>query len=89
MKETPNRQFSETDTTVSFLTTSLNFTERGFDLVTMRSRSRVLDAIEKVETGGIIKLEDADYAVAQDAIRNVKWTKVSKDLIAFAEQFGL
>lgn len=90
MKEIPNKQYKEKDTTVTLLKLALNFpTDRGLSLADIRARNRVFDAIEKVEVGGVIKLEDADHTTAVEAIKAVHWTTVNKDIIQFAEQFGL
>ena len=90
MKEIPNLKFKDRDSTVSLLKIALNYpSERGLDFITIRARNRVMDAIENVTDGGIIKLEDADQTTAVEAIKAVRWTTVNKDLIQFAEQFGL
>jgi len=90
MKEVPNKRFNENDTAVSLLTICLNNPgERGLDLVTIRARNRVFDAMEGVKEGDVIKLEDADMTVAQDAVRAARWAKPLKIYIQFAELFGL
>jgi hypothetical protein len=90
MKEIPNKQFTETDSTASLLRTCLNNPGKtGLDLPAIRARNRVADAIEKVAAGDIIKLEDADHGTAQQAIRDVRWASCDKHLVQFAEQFGL
>lgn len=64
--------------------------EKGLDFSLIRARNRVADAVAKAdEPGAVIKLEDADYKVAQDAVASVRWAKPDRHLIAFAEQFGL
>lgn len=90
MKEVPNKQFTEKDSTVSLLTTCLNNPgDNGLDLAAIRARSRVMDALEEIESGGMIKLEDADYTVAQQSVKSVRWAAPHKHFISFAEQFGL
>ena len=90
MREVPNKRFNEERTTVSLLTICLNNPgDRGLDLVTIRTRNRVFDAMEGVKEGDVIKLEDADYAVAQEAVRAARWAKPDKHIIQFAELFGL
>ncbi len=90
MKEIPNKQFTETVTTVSLLTVCLNDPGKdGFDLPLLRSRDRVAKALDGLKAGDVIKLEDADYATAQNAIKAVRWATRDKHLITFAEQFGL
>lgn len=90
MKEIPNKKFTETDSVVSLLKAALDTTpERGFEYAVMRARSRVDDAIKCVESGGVIKLEDADHATAVEAVKVCRWGKRDKFLIEFAELFGV
>lgn len=90
MKEIPVKQFTDTVNTVSLLTVCLNDPGReGFDLTLLRARERVAKAIDGLKQGDVIKLEDADYVTAQNAIKGVRWASRDKHLIAFAEQFGL
>lgn len=60
----------------------------GFDLPTQRARNRIADALEKLEAGVAISLEDADYTVAQDAIKGMRWGARHNDIPRFAELFG-
>ena len=46
-------------------------------------------ALEGVEAGGLIKLEDADYATAQEVVRAVRWANRHPDYIALADAFGI
>ncbi len=97
MKEIPNLTFQikdgpENHTTVSLLRACLvPAPQGGFDFATMRSRMKieaVLDAVPK--TGGAsIPLEDSDYATVVQLVQSYRWGIPSKDLIKFAEQFGL
>ena len=90
MKEIPNVQLTAAETTVSMLKIALNNTPKdGLDFATMRSRLKVADALDGVESGGVIKLEDADYSAAVEAIKQVRWVVPAKHVIKFAEQFGL
>lgn len=90
MKEIPNIQFTDTQTTATTLLTCLNNPGKdGLDFAAMRARNKVADAIEKVEAGGVIKLEDSEYATAQNAIKEVRWVSREDFLLKFAEQFGL
>lgn len=92
-KEIPVMQFTESESTLSLLKVALNSPPlNGFDFAIIRARGRVMDAVEKLEKNKedlILKLEDADYTVAVEAIKQVRWNKLSKHLIQFAEQFGL
>ena len=96
MKTTPNLTFQLKDsdgkpmTAAKFIALCLaNPPPQGFDFATMRGRNRVADAIEKVKAGGEIKLEDADHAVAVEAVRQMKWGTSHKDILKFGELFGL
>lgn len=96
MKEIPNTTFtirvseSKQHTTASMLMLCLNNPPQGgFDLATMRARNRVADVVEKTPDGGEIKLEDSDYATAQDSIRGMRWGAAHKDILKFSELFGL
>ena len=93
MKELPVLQFTESESTLSFLKIALNAPPiNGLDLATIRARSRVMDTVEKLEKDAgnlVLKLEDTDYTAAKEAIRQVRWNVLSKHLIRFAEQFEL
>lgn len=98
MKTIPNAQTSlppmkvggKPPTYVDLLRASLDFAPpgNGFSLDLMRKRSRVEKAIAKVKAGDEIKLEDQDYATAQEAIKAVVWIQRHDAYIAFAEAFG-
>ena len=90
MKEIPNVQFTEADSTVSLLKFALqSVPPGGFDFNEARARNRILDAAESVKQGDIIKLEDADYTKAVEVVKAARWGGAPKHLIQFAEQFGL
>lgn len=61
----------------------------GFDFPTMRSRNRVIDAVEKNPNAISIEFEDADYKTAADCVRDYRWIVNHRDVLKFAEQFGL
>ncbi len=89
MKEIPNKKFTETDSVSSLLLAALDAPpERGFDFAIMRARGRVEDSLKGVKDGDTIKLEDADYAAAIEAVKSVRWIKRGKHLIEFADMFG-
>lgn len=90
MKEIPVLKFNEKDTTVVLLQTALDYLPKeGFTLPLIRARNKVADAIEKLKEGDTIKLEDADFATAQNAIREVRWSHRGKYLTQFADQFAI
>jgi len=90
MKETPNVQFTEAESTVFLLKIALQqMPQGGFTFEESRARNRIADVLEKVESGGIIKLEDSDHAKAVEVVKAARWGGNPKHLIQFAEQFGL
>jgi hypothetical protein len=58
--------------------TSIN----GMNLTQMRSRIRVLDAIDATKDGADILMEDADYSTLTEAINGMPWALASRDLLA-------
>lgn len=96
MKNTPNPTFAikmpdgKDATAKSLLLLCIDFTPPGgLDLSAQRARNRVADALENGLTSSDIQLEDADYAVAQEAIKGMKWGGRHKDIPRFAELFGV
>lgn len=96
MKTVPNPTFTiklagdKSATAKDLLLLCIDFQPQGgFDLATQRARNRVADVLEKTAEGAEIALEDADYAVAQDAIKGMKWGGRHKDIPRFAELFGV
>lgn len=97
MKNIPNLTLNTGDkdnpttTTAKMLSACLESgrPEHGFDFSVIRARNRVADVLEKVQDGGEIVLEDADYATAIESIKLTRWLKPSKHIIQFADQFGL
>jgi hypothetical protein len=97
MKEIPNKTLSipvAADkpplTFADMLRTALDFPPAsGFDFKTMRDRAKVEDALKGVGPGDLIKLEDAVYATAQEALKAVRWSIRHPDHIALADAFGV
>lgn len=92
MKSVPNKVFATEPklvTTATLLKDALEaMPPNGFDLNTIRARLRLVEAIEKME-GETLKIEDADFSSAVQAVQQVKWVRLEKYLLQFAEQFGL
>ena len=95
MKEIPNLRFGIkfTDLPVATTATLLKLClshppQGGFTYASMRDHLRVEKALEGVEEGGIIKLEDTDYSIASKCVETATWPVFDKNLVAFAEQFG-
>lgn len=61
----------------------------GLDLPAQRARNRIADVLENTAAGAEIALEDADYTVAQEAIKAMKWGGRHKDIPKFAELFNV
>jgi hypothetical protein len=101
MKEIPNKITSlppeihpwkngNPPTFADLLTTACDFTPTtGFDPATLRARARIDRALEGIKPGDIIKLEDADFVTAQQAISAVRWIKRHSEYIAFADAFSV
>lgn len=96
MKNIPNLTFEipapdkTNSTTASLLRACLAVpSDQGLSFNDMRSRLKIADLLEKLSEGGEIALEDADFATAVKVISAMKWTIPHKELVRFAEQFGL
>lgn len=96
MKELPNKVFVKTradgkhETVARLIGDCLKtMPQTGFDFALMRARQRVDDVISAAEDGGIIKLEDADFAVALEAIKATRWVAREPHLIEFADLLGV
>lgn len=97
MKTIPIITFSEkndkTITTLSLLKTCCENMPSGIglDIPNMRARNKVLDVIEKAEKESATELvlEDAVYDTAKNCVKESRWAKVEKHLLAFADLFGL
>jgi hypothetical protein len=55
----------------------------GLKVEDIRSRLRVLDAIDK--SNGVLALEDADAKVMQACVVAMKWKAVHPDIVTFTE----
>ncbi len=90
MKEIPDKKFDDKDSACSLLKQCLDAPPMpgGFDITIVRARNRVADAIEATKDG-VLKLEDADYVTAQEAMKQTRWGTRSKNLDEFYKLFGL
>lgn len=96
MKNLPNIETSIAEsgrklTHADLLKACINQTPHGgFDVPTMRARLRVADAVEKAlaTPGSEIALEDADYAAACVAVREMRWGGMHRDILNFCEAFN-
>lgn len=61
----------------------------GFTPSVMRARARVDEALSKSEPGGLIKLEDADFETAKQAVGSCPWQIRSSDLLELFTLLGL
>ncbi len=97
MKTIPNAQTAlppfkgktNPPTYADLLKVCLDNSQSGFTVELMRKRLRVAKAIEEVKAGDEIKLEDADYETAQEAVKSVVWVASHPAYVAFAEAFGV
>lgn len=61
----------------------------GFTPSIMRARARVDEAMSKVEPGGLIELEDADFETAKNAVGSCPWQIRHADLLELFSLLGL
>jgi len=63
-----------------------NPSREGIDVVTMRKRIRVIDAIEaaKEKKKTTIEIEDADFETLKVCAASMRWGMVHKDILAFS-----
>lgn len=76
-------------TYADLLRIALDFSPQGFTAEMMRKRLRVEKAIEGVKAGDEIKLEDADYETAKEAVKSIIWAERKPEFLAFSEAFGV
>ena len=55
----------------------------GFDLKTMRDRSKVLEKLEKANKE--LELEDAEYNTLKGCVEAMRWNSMHKDILQFCE----
>ena len=98
MKEIPQVQFTlkrdgadaTGHTTVSMLKYCLDFPPQGgFTPSILRERARIDAACDSIEVGGMLKLEDADFAVARKCVEEARWSLRHPDLLKFFALWGL
>jgi hypothetical protein len=78
MKAIPIR--SEGDvTTVAIVRGVVEAAPNGINVAQMRSRIRILDALDKASEA--ILLEDADHAVLAEAVNGALWTKADRNVM--------
>ena len=99
MKSIPNLKFTikllDADTAPATSATLIKFTlnqapDQGFDFATMRARSKVADALDKMAPDtAVIEMEDTDFATARGCVESFRWSVGHPDLVKFGELFGL
>ncbi len=50
----------------------------------IRKRIRILDQLDS--TNGVLNLEDADTAVLQECVRQMRWTVVDRGIVEFCDE---
>ena len=68
--------FSYSTQIVEIVGNAINLPDRGaqgFNLETMRKAFRVMDAVENVEFGNVVKLEDADWEFLKQRVSQFQW----------------
>lgn len=58
--------------------------DKGFTIVEMKQRLKVLEAIEK-EKSGKISFEDADFVLLKQALNTFPWAQVHKDIAGMSD----
>lgn len=71
-------------TTVKLLKQVCETSMQGMNLTQMRSRIRVLDALDAAGDGDIL-LEDADFTVVTEAINAMPWGLADRNLLAIID----
>ncbi len=79
MKSVPNITAGEFATT-TIIKEVCSIAPSGMTLAQMRSRIRVLDAVDAAKENSI-QLEDADYATLSDAVNGMSWARADKSLL--------
>lgn len=59
--------------------------ERGMDIEEMRKSIRVMDVLEKSESGKWIDLEDADYEHLKQKVGAMRWTMAHRFIVQFVD----
>lgn len=63
--------------------------QQGFDLPTIRARTRVLEALDKCEKLDSVELEDADHETLRVAVSQARWPYLHPCIIEFCKLLGL
>lgn len=61
-----------------------NRPQAGFSIQEMRSRLRIQDAVEKVESD-VLHLEDQDAEKLQECVKAMTWGLLHKDIVQFCD----
>lgn len=59
--------------------------QRVLTLDEMRRRIHIMDAIDKLDDGGMLTLEDADHKVLVDAVSTFPWNRAHRSLVAMID----
>lgn len=84
MKSIPQQSLGEGErvfTTAKLIKQVCETSMQGMNITQMRSRIRVLDAVEAAGESDIL-LEDADFSVMTEAINAMQWALADRNLLA-------
>lgn len=70
--------------TAGLIRTCCGFNQQGMSVAEMRSRLRVLDALDGCD-GSNLLLEDADHQALVDALAATRWLRVSREIVQFED----
>lgn len=56
----------------------------GFSIDDIRKRLRLIECLNSAKNG-TIEMEDADYALVNECVRQYKWNKVDKMIVEFVD----
>lgn len=54
---------------------------KGMNVAEMRSRIRILDAVEKADGNSEVVLEDADHTTLTEAINSMPWARADRSIL--------
>lgn len=58
---------------------------QGMNLTQMRSRIRILDALEAAKDAKDFRIEDADYSTLVEALNSTQWAIAHRDLLVVVD----
>lgn len=71
--------------TISIIREAASVAVNGMNITQMRSRIRILDAIEEAKNNKELFLEDADYSTLSEAINSMQWVRADKFILSIID----